>query len=69
MHLPVQRSTAHRVGSTHPFASCPWDLHSHLYNPPHLQYDSVHGRYEGSVDDSKEGITIDGQTIKVFSQM
>jgi glyceraldehyde-3-phosphate dehydrogenase/erythrose-4-phosphate dehydrogenase len=29
----------------------------------------VHGRYEGTVEDSKDGITIDGHMIKVFSQM
>lgn len=34
-----------------------------------LQYDSVHGRYEGSVEDTKDGIKIDGHHIKIFSQM
>lgn len=53
-----------------PAAGCsdhlsPLPLHCHLL----LQYDSVHGRYEGSVEDTKEGITIDGHKIKVFSQM
>jgi hypothetical protein len=42
---------------------------NHTQQPPQPQYDSVHGRYEGSVEDSKEGITIDGHMIKVFSQM
>jgi hypothetical protein len=36
---------------------------------PKRQYDSVHGKYEGTVEDSKEGVTIDGHMIKVFSQM
>jgi glyceraldehyde-3-phosphate dehydrogenase/erythrose-4-phosphate dehydrogenase len=29
----------------------------------------VHGRYDGQVEDSKEGLTIDGKQVKVFSQM
>jgi glyceraldehyde 3-phosphate dehydrogenase len=33
-----------------------------------LRYDSVHGTYEGSVEASGDGITVDGQTIRVFSE-
>jgi len=34
-----------------------------------FKYDSVHGRYEGEVEDTKDGIKIDGHLIKTFSQM
>jgi glyceraldehyde 3-phosphate dehydrogenase len=33
-----------------------------------LRYDSVHGRYKGSVDTDAEGLIVDGDKIKVLSQ-
>ncbi|MGB1656336.1 MAG: type I glyceraldehyde-3-phosphate dehydrogenase [Longimicrobiales bacterium] len=33
-----------------------------------LKYDSVHGRYPGSVEVSDEGLIVDGDPIKVFSE-
>ncbi|MGH7503004.1 MAG: type I glyceraldehyde-3-phosphate dehydrogenase [Longimicrobiales bacterium] len=33
-----------------------------------LRYDSVHGRYPGSVDLSDDGLVVDADTIKVFSE-
>lgn len=33
-----------------------------------LKYDSVHGRYPGSVEVSDEGLVVDGDPIKVFSE-
>jgi glyceraldehyde 3-phosphate dehydrogenase len=37
--------------------------------PTPNQYDSVHGRYEGTVEHSEDAITIDGSKIAVYSQM
>jgi glyceraldehyde 3-phosphate dehydrogenase (phosphorylating) len=33
-----------------------------------LRYDSVHGRYPGTVDVSDKGLVVDGQEIQVFSE-
>ena len=33
-----------------------------------LKYDSVHGRYPGDVSVSDEGLVVDGDTLKVFSE-
>jgi glyceraldehyde 3-phosphate dehydrogenase len=33
-----------------------------------LKYDSVHGRYDGTVETDGDNIIVDGDTIKVFSQ-
>jgi glyceraldehyde 3-phosphate dehydrogenase len=33
-----------------------------------LKYDSVHGRYDGTVDTSGEDLVVDGATIKVLSE-
>jgi glyceraldehyde 3-phosphate dehydrogenase len=33
-----------------------------------LRYDSVHGTYNGSVEAAGDGITVDGQKIRVFSE-
>ncbi len=33
-----------------------------------LRYDSVHGRYPGDVSVSDEGLVVDGDTLKVFSE-
>jgi glyceraldehyde 3-phosphate dehydrogenase len=33
-----------------------------------LKYDSVHGRYDGSVETSGEDLVVDGDTIKVLSE-
>jgi glyceraldehyde 3-phosphate dehydrogenase len=33
-----------------------------------LRYDSVHGRYPGSVDVSGDGLTVDGDEIRVFAE-
>jgi glyceraldehyde 3-phosphate dehydrogenase len=33
-----------------------------------LRYDSVHGRYPGTVDVTEEGLVVDGDTVKVFSE-
>ncbi len=33
-----------------------------------LKYDSVHGRFPGSVSASEDGLLVDGRTIKVFSE-
>jgi glyceraldehyde 3-phosphate dehydrogenase len=33
-----------------------------------LRYDSVHGRYQGSVDADAEGLVVDGDKIKVLSE-
>ena len=33
-----------------------------------LRYDSVHGRYEGSVDTDGDGLVVDGDKIKVLSE-
>ncbi|MDH3270493.1 MAG: type I glyceraldehyde-3-phosphate dehydrogenase [Gemmatimonadota bacterium] len=33
-----------------------------------LKYDSVHGRYPGTVDVSDGGLTVDGDAIRVFSE-
>jgi glyceraldehyde 3-phosphate dehydrogenase len=33
-----------------------------------LRYDSVHGRYQGSVDTDAEGLVVDGDRIKVLSE-
>ena len=33
-----------------------------------LKYDSVHGRYPGDVSVSDEGLVVDGETLKVFSE-
>jgi len=33
-----------------------------------LRYDSVHGRYPGSVELSEDGFVVDGDTIRVFSE-
>ncbi|GMR12519.1 MAG: type I glyceraldehyde-3-phosphate dehydrogenase [Gemmatimonadota bacterium] len=33
-----------------------------------LRYDSVHGRYQGDVSVSDEGLVVDGDTLKVFSE-
>ena len=33
-----------------------------------LRYDSVHGRYQGSVDTDAEGLVVDGDKIKVLSE-
>jgi len=34
-----------------------------------LRYDSVHGRYDGVVQESKHSLTVDGHEIKVFGAM
>eukprot|EP00883_Tetradesmus_obliquus_P008902 jgi/Sobl393_1/19652/SZX72485.1 len=34
-----------------------------------FKYDSVHGRYEGSVEGDKEGLTINGNKVKTFAMM
>jgi glyceraldehyde 3-phosphate dehydrogenase len=33
-----------------------------------LKYDSVHGRYEGTVEATGDGIVVDGQTIRILSE-
>jgi len=33
-----------------------------------LRYDSIHGRYEGSVDTDADGLVVDGDRIKVLSE-
>jgi glyceraldehyde 3-phosphate dehydrogenase len=33
-----------------------------------LQYDSIHGRYEGEVKAEKDGLLVDGDTIRVLSE-
>jgi glyceraldehyde 3-phosphate dehydrogenase (phosphorylating) len=33
-----------------------------------LRYDSVHGRYPGTVDVTADGLIVDGDTIRVFSE-
>ena len=33
-----------------------------------LKYDSVHGRYPGTVEVSESGLVVDGDEIKVFSE-
>jgi glyceraldehyde 3-phosphate dehydrogenase len=33
-----------------------------------LRYDSVHGRYDGSVEVESDGLVVDGDPIKVFSE-
>jgi len=33
-----------------------------------LKYDSVHGRYEGDVEVSSDGLVVDGDTIRVLSE-
>lgn len=33
-----------------------------------LKYDSVHGRYDGSVEISKEGLSVDGKKIRVLAE-
>jgi glyceraldehyde 3-phosphate dehydrogenase len=33
-----------------------------------LKYDSVHGRYPGSVEATADGLVVDGDSIKVFAQ-
>ena len=33
-----------------------------------LKYDSVHGRYAGTVEASDEGLVVDGRTIRVFAE-
>jgi glyceraldehyde 3-phosphate dehydrogenase len=33
-----------------------------------LKYDSIHGRYPGTVQVSAEGLVVDGDTIRVFSE-
>jgi glyceraldehyde 3-phosphate dehydrogenase len=33
-----------------------------------LQYDSVHGRYEGDVKAEKDGLVVDGDTMRVLSE-
>ncbi len=33
-----------------------------------LRYDSVHGRYDGSVEVDSDGLVVDGDPIKVFSE-
>ena len=33
-----------------------------------LKYDSIHGRYPGDVSASNEGLVVDGDTLKVFSE-
>jgi glyceraldehyde-3-phosphate dehydrogenase/erythrose-4-phosphate dehydrogenase len=34
-----------------------------------FKYDSVHGRYEGTVEGDKEGLTINGNQVKTFAMM
>jgi glyceraldehyde 3-phosphate dehydrogenase len=34
-----------------------------------FKYDSVHGRYEGSVEGDKDGLTINGEKVKTFAMM
>jgi glyceraldehyde 3-phosphate dehydrogenase len=33
-----------------------------------LRYDSVHGRYPGTVETTDEGLVVDGDTVRVFSE-
>src|SRR5690606_6086458 len=33
-----------------------------------LRYDSVHGRYPGEVEASADGLVVDGDTVRVFSE-
>jgi glyceraldehyde 3-phosphate dehydrogenase len=33
-----------------------------------LKYDSVHGRYDGTVETSGDDLVVDGDTIKVLSE-
>jgi len=34
-----------------------------------LKYDTVHGRYQGTVTDEKDHLKIDGQEVAVFGEM
>lgn len=34
-----------------------------------FKYDSVHGRYEGTVESEKDGLTINGEKIKTYGMM
>jgi glyceraldehyde 3-phosphate dehydrogenase len=34
-----------------------------------FKYDSVHGKFQGQVSGTKDGITVDGEQIKTFAMM
>lgn len=42
----------------------PWCAQAYMF-----KYDSVHGRYEGDVEGTAEGLIIEGNMIKTYAMM
>jgi glyceraldehyde-3-phosphate dehydrogenase/erythrose-4-phosphate dehydrogenase len=57
---------SHIVSLTVDLAAAPAVTFAQAYM---FKYDSVHGRYDGSVEGTAEGLVINGNMVKTFAMM